>query len=355
MAPKEKTWLIERFEAEFGFQRFFLESLMEWGASIIVGFFLPLCRSVTWEWLVGSKLLAGGIPQILLRSLRDFSAAMVAGSLVQKGDFIEETLGIAEREDIMKNGFLLCIPVELWDVSDERSPIVVSIKTKHGQKEFNDQDADVCKRITCAIICGVFWVAYHCMISTWLNSSRHSVSIGWSKPIPLMAGLYLLYILLSTLKTEPVWTSSRPPFILWKNLGGGFKYFYVHHENWGRFQFWPIFFAGWVETTNYREYIMPQAWCDDWLEANHPLAVIVWGWLLAMEFSAVKVALNQEKLDDVGYLDVSNIQWNIPTVHGDSSALPFLFPNSQSFQLISVLQLICSQQRTLNLKLHSFP
>lgn len=32
---------------------------------------------------------------------------MVAGSLVQKGDFIEETLGIAEREDIMKNGFLL--------------------------------------------------------------------------------------------------------------------------------------------------------------------------------------------------------------------------------------------------------
>lgn len=34
---------------------------------------------------------------------------MVAGSLVQKGDFIEEALGIAEREDIMKNGFLLCI------------------------------------------------------------------------------------------------------------------------------------------------------------------------------------------------------------------------------------------------------
>ena len=45
--------------------------------------------------------MAGGIPSP--------RAAMVAGSLVQKGDFIEETLGIAEREDIMKNGFLFCI------------------------------------------------------------------------------------------------------------------------------------------------------------------------------------------------------------------------------------------------------
>ena len=41
-------------------------------------------------------------------------------------------------------------------MSDERSPTVISIKTKHGRKEFNDQDADVCKRITCVIIRGVF-------------------------------------------------------------------------------------------------------------------------------------------------------------------------------------------------------
>ena len=31
--------------------------------------------------------------------------AVLAGSLVRKGDFIEETLGIAERDDILKNGF----------------------------------------------------------------------------------------------------------------------------------------------------------------------------------------------------------------------------------------------------------
>lgn len=30
--------------------------------------------------------------------------SLLAGSLVHKGDFIEETLGIAEREDILKNG-----------------------------------------------------------------------------------------------------------------------------------------------------------------------------------------------------------------------------------------------------------
>lgn len=41
-------------------------------------------------------------------------------------------------------------------MSDERSPTVISIKTKHGRREFDDQDADVCKIITCAIICGVF-------------------------------------------------------------------------------------------------------------------------------------------------------------------------------------------------------
>ena len=183
MAPKEKTWLIERFETEFANVSFLKVWWSEEPPSM-VGFSFPFVDPLHGnDWWDQNCLREG-----FLGSLGVFSAAVVAGSLVQKGDFIEETLGIAEREDIMKNGFLLCIPVELGDVSDERSPTVISIKTKHGRKEFNDQDADACKRITFAIICGVFRVAYHCMISTWLNSSRHSVSFGWSKPIPLMAG-----------------------------------------------------------------------------------------------------------------------------------------------------------------------
>lgn len=132
---------------------------------------------------------------------------------------------------------------------------------------------------------------------------------------------------------------SRPPFTQKKNLCGSFKHFLCVGP--GKISnltnmFQMPFLPGGEPPTS----------CN-----RNGYGDACWQWSFPLSF----FFLNQEKLDDVGYFDVSNIQWNIPTVGNDSSALPFLFPNSQSFQLISVLQLICSQQRTLNLKLHSFP
>lgn len=80
--------------------------------------------NVSWNWkfgfLVRFSFWTGKTVGSNDGSLPWGTRQWLAGSLVQKGDFIEETLGIAEREDIIKNGFLLCIEwsCEMYQMKD---------------------------------------------------------------------------------------------------------------------------------------------------------------------------------------------------------------------------------------------
>ena len=198
-------------------------------------------------------------------------------------------------------------------------------------------------RLFCRI--ALLWLSNNCLfhhgqtISSCLPAKKESCW-GW----------------ISRLTVE--WVAS---FHTMEKLGSGFKYSLCSPRKLGKISILTHFFSGWVETTNYRGYIMPQAWWT-WLEANHPLAVIVscMGMLAGNGVFLCQSCFESGKagwcwiFDDIWMLATFNEIFPLCTM--THQRFLFCFPIlkvSSWFDFCASTDLLPT--RTLNLKLYSFP